>query len=34
MWGEGDYPLEILHRYDEVFVKMNPKWWRAIEGAL
>jgi histidine triad (HIT) family protein len=25
--GTGELPLEILHRDDDVFVKMNPKWW-------
>jgi histidine triad (HIT) family protein len=25
--GTSDLPLEVLHRDDEVFVKMNPKWW-------
>jgi histidine triad (HIT) family protein len=25
--GTADHPLEILHRDEHVFVKMNPKWW-------
>jgi histidine triad (HIT) family protein len=24
----------MIHAYDEVVVKMNPKWWRANKGAL
>lgn len=24
--GESDHPLEFLHRYDSVVVKMNPRW--------
>ena len=25
--GTAEHPLEILYRDDDVFVKMNPKWW-------
>lgn len=25
--GTADHPLEILFRDDNVFVKMNPRWW-------
>lgn len=25
--GVAEHPLEILYRDDDVFVKMNPKWW-------
>jgi histidine triad (HIT) family protein len=32
--GEADYPLEILHRDDDVFVKMNPKWWPNNPGGV
>ena len=31
--GESDLPLEILHRTDDVFVKVNPKWWPNNPGA-
>ena len=31
--GTGDFPLEILHEYDEVVVKLNIKWWRKNPGA-
>jgi histidine triad (HIT) family protein len=31
--GEGKYPIEILHRYDDVVVKMNPRWQPANPGA-
>jgi histidine triad (HIT) family protein len=24
--GEADHPLEIVHRDEDVFVKVNPKW--------
>ncbi len=30
--GESDRPLEILRRYDRVWVKMNPRWWPGNEG--
>jgi histidine triad (HIT) family protein len=25
--GESDLPLEIVARYDDVFVLVNPRWW-------
>ena len=31
--GDADHPLEILHRYEHVFVKMNPRWPRNNSGA-
>ena len=31
--GESDYPLEIVHRYEHVFVKVNPKWWPQNPGS-
>jgi histidine triad (HIT) family protein len=31
--GEGKYPVEILRRYDDVVVKMNPRWKPANPGA-
>ena len=31
--GTSDLPLEILHRTDEVLVKVNPKWWPNNPGA-
>jgi histidine triad (HIT) family protein len=31
--GESDLPLEIVHRTDDVFVKVNPKWWPNNPGA-
>ncbi len=31
--GEADLPLQILHRDDSVFVKMNPKWAPRNPGA-
>lgn len=31
---ESDLPLEIIHRYDDAFVKMNPKWWPRNHGAV
>jgi histidine triad (HIT) family protein len=30
--GESDRPLEILHRYEQVWVKLNPRWWPANAG--
>jgi histidine triad (HIT) family protein len=30
--GESDYPLEVLQRYDEVIVKLNPRWWPRNRG--
>jgi len=32
--GGADHPLEMIRIYDDVVVKMNPKWWRANAGAL
>lgn len=32
--GESDLPLEIIHRYEDVLVKMNPKWWPKNPGAV
>lgn len=32
--GVGDHPLEIIHLYDEVAVKLNIKWWRKNRGAV
>ncbi|MBA2607646.1 MAG: HIT family protein [Actinobacteria bacterium] len=32
--GKGDWPLEIVHLYDEVAVKLNIKWWRNNPGAV
>ena len=29
----ADHPLEILHRYDQVTVRMNPKWWPRNPGS-
>lgn len=35
LWsGESDLPLEIVHRDDEVWVKVNPKWWPNNPGSL
>ena len=31
--GESDYPLEIVHRSQDVFVKMNPRWWPRNPGS-
>jgi histidine triad (HIT) family protein len=31
--GEAEFPLECLHRYEHVFVKMNPKWRPGNRGA-
>lgn len=31
--GESELPLEILHRDDDVMVKVNPKWWPNNPGA-
>jgi len=31
--GEGKYPIEILRRYDDVVVMMNPRWKPANLGA-
>jgi histidine triad (HIT) family protein len=32
--GESDFPLEIIQRDDDVFVKMNPRWWPRNPGAV
>lgn len=32
--GAADHPLEILHRDEDVFVKMNPKWWPNNPGSV
>ncbi len=32
--GAADHPLEMIHVYDDVVVKVNPKWRRANRGAL
>jgi len=32
--GKGDFPLEIVHEYDDVVVKLNIKWWRKNRGAV
>jgi histidine triad (HIT) family protein len=31
--GEGDRPVEILQRYERVFVKVNPRWWPRNPGS-
>jgi len=31
--GRGAFPVELLHRYDDVVVKMNPRWRPANPGA-
>jgi histidine triad (HIT) family protein len=31
--GEGEHPVEILRGYDDVTVKLNPKWWVRNKGA-
>ena len=31
--GGSDHPLEIVYRDDDVFVKVNPKWWPNNAGA-
>jgi histidine triad (HIT) family protein len=33
-FGESDLPFEVLHRDDDVFVKMNPKWWHRNPGGV
>ena len=30
--GESELPLEIVHRYEEVFVMMNREWWSRNPG--
>ena len=32
--GDSDHPLEILHRDEDVFVKMNPRWWPGNPGSV
>jgi histidine triad (HIT) family protein len=32
--GEADLPLEIVHRDDDVFVKVNPRWHPGNPGAV
>jgi histidine triad (HIT) family protein len=32
--GTSDFPLEIIHRDADVFVKMNPKWWPRNPGGV
>jgi histidine triad (HIT) family protein len=32
--SESDFPLEFLHRDDDVFVKMNPWWWTRNPGSV
>lgn len=32
--GVGDFPVEIIRRYPEVTVKLNPKWWPRNKGAV
>ena len=32
--GEAVHPLEIIHRDDDVFVKVNPKWWERNPGSV
>lgn len=32
--GEGVHPVEIIRSYDEVTVKLNPKWWVRNKGAV
>jgi histidine triad (HIT) family protein len=32
--GRGDFPVEIIAAYDEVTVKLNPKWWVRNKGAV
>jgi histidine triad (HIT) family protein len=32
--GDSDLPLEILHRDEHVFVKMNPGWWTNNPGSV
>jgi histidine triad (HIT) family protein len=31
--GRGAFPVEILHTYDDVVVKMNPRWKPTNPGA-
>ena len=32
--GDADFPLESLYRDDDVFVKMNPKWFERNPGSV
>lgn len=32
--GGSDLPLEIVHRDDDVFVKVNPGWWPNNPGSV
>ena len=32
--GESELPLEFVHRDDDVFVKVNPKWWPRNPGSV
>jgi histidine triad (HIT) family protein len=32
--GQGDFPVEIVHTYDDVVVKMNPRWKPTNPGAV
>lgn len=34
MQAEADHPLEVLHVDDDVFVKMNPRWWPNNPGSV
>ena len=32
--GDADLPLEIIHRDEDVFVKVNPGWWTNNPGSV
>ncbi|HXH56968.1 HIT family protein [Iamia sp.] len=32
--GESDHPLAIVHRDEDVFVKVNPAWWPRNPGSV
>lgn len=32
--GDADLPLEVVHRDDDVFVKVNPNWWPRNPGSV
>jgi histidine triad (HIT) family protein len=32
--GAADLPLEIIHRDEHVFVKVNPRWWPNNPGSV
>lgn len=32
--GESDLPLDIIHRDDDVLVKVNPGWWPNNPGSV